>query len=105
MKIIYQNKEIFLIECKTFFQRLKGFMFETKIDHALMFNHCNSIHTFFMKQPIDVIFCNQENIILYYYKNLLPGKVILPKKKVKKVYELPINYYNFKIGDRLEIKK
>ena len=71
MELIYKNKKITLTECITFFERLKGFMFQKKIDKALLFDRCNSIHTFFMKQPIDVIMCNKENTILYYYKNLL----------------------------------
>lgn len=105
MKLVYKNKEIELIECKSFFSRLKGFMFQKKITHSLLFNHCNSIHTFFMKTPIDVIFCNKENTILYYYPNLSPNKIILPKHNVTQVYELPPNYFNIKIKDRLEIKK
>ena len=28
MKLIYENKEINLTECKSFFTRLKGFMFK-----------------------------------------------------------------------------
>ena len=105
MKLVYQKKEITVIECKTFFSRLKGFMFKKEIKHSLLFNHCNSIHTFFMKTPIDVIFCNKENKILYYYKSLPPNKIILPKAKVPRVYELPPNYFNIQINDRLEIKK
>ena len=105
MNLVYKNKEINLIECISFYSRLKGFMFKKEITHAILFNNCNSIHTFFMKTPIDVILCNKDNIILYYYKNLSPNKIILPKRNVKKVYELPPNYFNIKVNDRLEIKK
>ena len=35
------------------------------INKALLFNHCNSIHTFFMKSNIDVILCNKDNKILW----------------------------------------
>ena len=105
MKLVYQEKEISLTECKTFYSRLKGFMFTKNINKALLFNKCNSIHTFFMKTNIDVIFCNKNNEILYYYKNLTPNKIILPKKNVTKVFELPTNYFNIKQNNRLEIKK
>ena len=104
MKLIYQNKSINITECTTFFERFKGFMFKKNIDKALLFNHCNSIHTFFMKEPIDVIMCNKENIILYYYKNLKKNKIILPKHGVSKTIELPVNYFNFKIEEGIEIK-
>lgn len=94
MMLIYKNKEIVLVECTTFFSRFKGFMFEKKIDHALLFNRCNSIHTFFMKKNIDVIMCDKENNIKYYFHNLKKNKVILPKKNIYKVIELPVNYFN-----------
>ena len=103
MKLKYQNKEIELFECRSFFQRFRGFMFCTNIHHALLFKRCNSIHTFFMKEAIDVVFCDDNNVILYYYKNLEPNKIIWPRKKATRVYELPSNYFDIKISDRLEI--
>ena len=105
MKLVYENKEINLIECISFYNRLKGFMFKKNIKHALLFEHCNSIHTFFMKENIDVVLCNKNNTILHYYKNLSPNHIILPKKNVTKVFELPTNYFDIKINNRLEIKK
>lgn len=105
MRLIYNKKEIELYECKTFFSRLKGFMFTKKIERALLFNKCNSIHTFFMKANIDVIMCNNENKILYFYHNLGKAKVIWPKKGVTKVIELPVNYFNIKLGNYIDIKE
>lgn len=104
MKLIHKDKEITLIECQTFISRFKGFMLTNKIDKALLFNKCNSIHTFFMKKNISVILCNKDNIILYYYPNLSPNKIILPKKNVSKIFELPPYYFDIKLNDRLEIK-
>lgn len=104
MELIYNNKKIKLIECKSFYSRFKGFMLCNNIDKSLLFNHCNSIHTFFMKNNIDVIMCNKDNVILYYYKDLGKNKIILPKKGVSKVYETPNNYFNIKINDKLEVK-
>lgn len=104
MKLIYQNKEIDLYECKTFYTRLKGFMFAKTIDKALLFNKCNSIHTFFMKSNIDVVMCDSNNSILYYYNNFGKNKIILPKREVYKVIELPVDYFKIKINDKIEIK-
>ena len=102
MKLIYEEKEINLYECKTFFNRLMGFMFKKNINNALLFNKCNSIHTFFMKENIDVIMCDKENNILYFYKNLEKNKIILPKKNVYRVYETPSNYFNIKINTKIK---
>ena len=79
-------------------------MCKKNINYALLFNHCNSIHTFFMKENIDVILCDKDNNILYYYNNLSRNKVILPKKNVSKVYELPVNYFDIKVKDKLEVR-
>lgn len=105
MKLIYKDKEINLTECTSFYSRFKGFMLTKNIDKALLFNKCNSIHTFFMKSNIDVILCNKDNEILYYYNNLSPNHIIFPKKNVTKVFELPPNYFDIKLNERLEIKE
>ena len=102
MKLIYNEKEITLYECKSFYKRLMGFMFKRNINNALLFNKCNSIHTFFMKENIDVIMCDKENNILYFYNNLGKNKIILPKKNVYKVYETPCNYFDIKINTKIK---
>ena len=104
MKLIYKNKDIDLYECKDFFSRLKGFMFTKNIDNALLFDRCNSIHTFFMKENIDVIMCDKDNKILFFYNDLSRSKVILPKKGVTKVFETPSNYFDIVINEKVMIK-
>lgn len=105
MKLIYDNKEIELDQCKTFYKRLKGFMFEKNIASALEFDKCNSIHTFFMKDNIDVIMCDKENRVLFYFKKLGKGKIIWPKKGVIKVFETPSGYFDIKLGDKVIINE
>lgn len=103
MKLIYEGKEINIINCNNFFSRLKGFMFKKNITHALLFNNCNSIHTFFMKTNIDVIMCDKNNTIVYYYNDIEKNKIIWPKKNVYKTIELPVNYFDIKINDKVRI--
>ena len=88
--------------CNTFFSRLKGFMFTKNISYGLCFPKCNSIHTFFMLKPIDVIMTDKNYKILYIYKNLSPFKIILPKKNVYYTFELPTNKFNFKINQKIK---
>ena len=91
-------------EANTFIKKLKGLMFIKKFDYILKFK-TNGIHTFFMKTNIDVILTDKKGKILYIYKNLKPNKIILPKRKVKYTYEMPVNYIkNIKIGDYLNLK-
>lgn len=106
MHIICNKDKIEIDYCNTFLSRLIGFMFKIKkIKSGKCFPKCNSIHTFFMFQKIDVIMTNKDNKIMAMYQNLKPFKIILPKKDVYYTYELPINnckYY--KIGTKLKIE-
>ena len=105
MRLLYNNKDIDLYNCKSFFSRFKGFMMEKNINRALLFDRCNSIHTFFMKENIDVIMCDEDNKILFYYKDLPRGKIILPKCGVKRVFETPSGYFDIEIGKRMIINE
>ena len=103
MRLLYNDKEIVLYECKSFFSRLKGFMFTKNIDKALLFDRCNSIHTFFMKENIDVIITNKDNITIDFKKNLEKNKIVF-NKNAYYIYELPNNFLkDLKKGDKLEL--
>ena len=103
MKIINDKNNIEVVFCTNFFSRLKGFMFTKKINKCLCFPKCNSIHTFFMLNQIDVIMTDKNYNILYIYNNLKPFRIILPKKNVYYTFELPINKYKFNINEKLKI--
>lgn len=104
MKLLYNNKSIELKNCKSFYSRLMGFMFKKNINTALLFDRCDSIHTFFMKENIDVIMCDKDNNILYFYRDLSKNKIIWPKKGVRKVFETPSGYFDVEIGKKMIIK-
>lgn len=82
-------------------------MFRKKTDQGYYFPNCNGIHTFFMIQPIDVVLTDQNDIILYHYKNIKPWKIILPKRNVKNTYEFPIGILlGIEIGNKItKVKK
>ena len=81
------DKIINLKVCNNFFSRLIGNMF-TKNIKPLVFNHCNSIHTFFMKKNIDVLMFDKNKKLLKIYENLKPWKIIFPKKNIYYIVEL-----------------
>lgn len=105
MRLLYDNREIELINCKSFFSRFRGFMLVKDIDKALLFNKCNSIHTFFMRENIDVIMCDSDNMVLFYYRNLGKNRIILPKRGVRKVFETPNGYFDIEIGKRMIVNE
>jgi uncharacterized membrane protein (UPF0127 family) len=91
MKINVKQLNIKVSACNKWYQKLIGFMFKKKkITNGLIFYKCNAIHTFFMYQPIDVVMTDINNNILFTFENLLPNKIILPKKGVYNTYELPV---------------
>lgn len=72
----------------TFFKRLLGYMFRKKPHHpAILFCPCSSIHTFFMKFNIDVLFLDKNMTVIKKVQDLKPWKIILPVKKAEIVIE------------------
>lgn len=97
--------EINIKMCSCFKDRLLGLMFKKeKIDYCLCFPKCNSVHTFFMMQNIDIIMTDKNNKIIYIFNSVKPWKIILPKKGIYFTYEFRTNHINPKIGDYLKIK-
>lgn len=71
--------------------RFMGLMFKKNINYGLLFEKCNSIHTNFMKEPIDIIALDNNNYILDIKRNLKPWKYYFSnyKRKETKILELP----------------
>lgn len=103
MYIIKNNNKLNIKVCNNVFNRFLGLMFKKYINYGLCFPRCNSIHTFFMLEPIDVIMTDKDYNILYVFNNLKPNKVILPKKNVYYTFELPINKFNFKEKENVKV--
>lgn len=56
---------------------------------AMVFNHCNAIHTLFMSIPLDVIFLNRENRVCAVRKGLKPWRPLIRSGLAYAVIELP----------------
>ena len=98
--------KINVYEAKTFKQRLFGLMFKKNINYCLLFKNCNSIHTFFMKENIDVVMTDKKNNVVYIKKNMKKNRIILPKKNAYNTYEFPANFIkNLKINDKLKVRE
>lgn len=78
MKIINKTKNIILAEeiiiADSLFARMKGLLGrkEIKKGQALILKPCNSIHTFFMHFPIDVIFIGKDNHVVKAISSIRP---------------------------------
>lgn len=87
----------------TFKEKFFGLMGKTHINYGLYFPNTKAIHTFFMKEPIDIIGLSSINIITEIKPNVLPNKIIILKRSVHAL-ELPKgSTKKYKIGDKVRI--
>ncbi|WP_231514898.1 DUF192 domain-containing protein [Oceanobacillus salinisoli] len=78
-------------EAYSFFSRFKGLMLKKSMpeNSGLHIMPCSSIHTFFMKFSIDILYLNQNNEIVGMEEGLDPGKIGKRIDNTKSVIELP----------------
>ncbi|MBY0372166.1 DUF192 domain-containing protein [bacterium] len=57
-------------------------------DEGLFFPRCNSIHTFFMRFPIDVVFVDAGGRVVDVVEALAPWRMPLPRWSAKHCLEL-----------------
>lgn len=86
-------------------KRLLGYMFRKKPHYeAILLKPCNSIHTFFMKFNIDVLFLNEHMQVIKKIENLKPGQVVTKVRGAKIVIESKGGAFkNIKEGNILDI--
>lgn len=72
--------------------------------NGLWIKRCNSIHTFFMRFPIDVIFIDKRYKVVSVYRDLKPWRVTRLHFKASSVIELPAGTLNSAVEESLGIK-
>lgn len=90
-------------------QRMKGLLGRNSLsaNEALILKPCTSIHTFFMRFPIDVLFLDQNMRIIRLIQNMPPNRVSPMIWAGRMAIELPagkISQTNTQAGDLIEIK-
>lgn len=73
------------------FQRMKGLLGTQRLEEgcALILDPCTSIHTFFMKYPIDVIVVGHGGETLAVYHSLRPYRISKIHLEASRFVELP----------------
>jgi uncharacterized membrane protein (UPF0127 family) len=74
---------------------------------GLWITPCNSIHTFFMKMAIDVIFLSNDQTVVAVYKSIKPWRMTRIVWRASSVIEAKANTIAdmIKIGDKLRMEK
>lgn len=92
---------------ENFSKKLIGWMNRKPVvDEGLMLFSCNSIHTFFMRFNIDVVFLNARNQVVKILPCFTPWKVIPPVLRAINVLELPAGKaqeHSIAVGDTLTL--
>ena len=73
---------------------------------GLVLERCNSIHTFFMRMPIDVVYLDREGQVLRVDEAMPPWRLGPLVWRAKRVLELPrgaIARSATRVGDRLHV--
>lgn len=90
MKLVINRHEIIDINvADTFLSRMKGLMFKKEIKKGLWITPCNSIHTFFMRTKIDVLYLDAKGKIIKMTPFIKPWRIGPIVWKAKSVLELP----------------
>jgi len=72
-------------------RRFMGLMFRTDLPagHGLALTPCNSIHMFFMRIPLDVVFLDREGVAVHIYDGIRPWRVSRIVRGAHTAVELP----------------
>lgn len=97
------------ITCHTaenFFSRLLGLIKKEKRKRALFFPKCRSIHTFFMKNPITLVWVDQFFNVIDIHEKVIPRNLKFCQNAYG-VFEFPNNNFpkKIKIGDQINPRK
>ena len=88
--------------------RLIGLMFAKapKNSDGLLLDPCNSIHTFFMRYALDVVFLGKDNRVVKILRNVKPWRMTWIYFRARKTLELPAGKLplDLKEGDTLEVQ-
>jgi hypothetical protein len=107
MELHLKNKIIPIVIADTYNKRLRGLIGEKNIKFGMLFINCNAIHTYFMKEEIDVIGLNENYEIIFIKRNVKRNKMIILHRNIKKtsILELPKNTsLELQLGDKINLK-
>lgn len=92
----------------TFSQRLAGLMFRSALaeGEGLWIEPCNSVHTHFMRFPIDVLFLDRQGMVLHLIPAMAPWRFSPLIRPAHAVLELAAGAsQGTAVGDRLSCEE
>ena len=89
-----------------FWSRLVGLQFRRAlpVDAGLLLVPCKSVHTCFMRFPVDVVFLDRAGAVLAMRRNLRPWRAAVGPDKTYAVIELAAGSANLQPGEVLRLE-
>jgi uncharacterized membrane protein (UPF0127 family) len=89
----------------SFFARLIGLWSKSKLadDEGLLLVPCSSVHTFWMRFPLDIIALDRQAVVLAVRSNIPPGRMLGLPRGTQAVIEVPSGSALLKEGERLYV--
>ncbi len=89
--------------------RMKGLLGTAQLQpqEALWIHRCNSIHTFFMRYPIDCVFLDSEMNVKALVSDVQPGRMLMPIWGAQSVVEMKagqISKLGLRSGEQLHVR-
>ena len=93
----------------SFVARGRGLMMAPPLPEGggLVIEPCNSIHMFFMRYPLDIVFLNREGKVVFMYKGIKPwrmGRIVRGGRLAIELPEGAIDGSNTQLGDTITME-
>jgi uncharacterized protein len=91
-----------------FFTRLKGLQFRSRLPsrQALLLAPCPSVHTLFLRFPLDLVFLDRSGTAVCVFRNVAPWKLLVAPPRGSVAYavlETNPGEHSLVRGDRVEL--
>lgn len=106
-RVTIGNSAVCVYIAETYFQKLRGLLGIKSQDffpNAIAIKDCKSIHTFGMKNKLDVIFISHDDVVVKVYRNLKPNRILSQKNSVYVLESISGSFELPEIGSFLKIK-
>jgi uncharacterized membrane protein (UPF0127 family) len=97
-----------LEEARSLWTRARGLLGRRDLAHdqGMLFRRCNSVHTFFMRFTLDLVFLDKRMTVVKTLKNVRPGRITWPVWRASSVIEFGegfLDKHPIRVGDRLHV--
>ena len=89
-----------------FWSRLAGLQFRRRLpsDAGVLLVPCNSVHTGFVRFPVDVVFLDRQGSVLAIRRDLRPWRLALGPRKSHAVLEVVAGSADVQPGEKLRLE-